>query len=90
MGLLRKVLKAWALGIVSWDPPHVVRTEFLLVWAVIMVAAAIGVPKLLLLGLPWWLLALGGVAFVIGAGLMNYAFLKAFQFGSDRDDPPAP
>lgn len=86
MRLPLKILKAWALGIVSWNPPHVVKTEFLLVWAVIMVGAAIGLPKLLLLGLPWWLLALGGVAFVIGAGLMNYAFLRA---GSDRDDPPA-
>lgn len=43
IGWARTLLRTWALGLVSWTPPHAVLGQFLLAWMLILVATGLWV-----------------------------------------------
>ncbi|MBI4466184.1 MAG: hypothetical protein HY656_01990 [Acidobacteria bacterium] len=68
--MLRRIAAAWLTGIRFWNPPHAIKTEFLVVWAVLALAAALLFPYFL----HWagWLKGVAAVVFLLLAGFVNY------------------
>ena len=70
--LAKGLARAWAWGLILWIPANALYTQFLLVWAVIGIAAILLLPSF-----PTWSRSgqIGAVAvLVVAAGLINAAF----------------
>jgi len=67
-----ELARAWAKGLVSWNPPHAVRSLFLTVWAAVGAGAAALLPKILALSPAGQ--AAAALALLVAAGLINASF----------------
>jgi hypothetical protein len=70
--LAKGLFRAWAWGMVLWIPANALRTQFLLVWAAVGMAAILLLPSF-----PTWSRSgqIGAAAvLIVAAGLINAAF----------------
>jgi hypothetical protein len=72
ISLAKGLVRAWAWGLVLWIPANALRTQFLLVWAAVGIAAIFLLPSF-----PTWSCSgqIGAAAvLIVAAGLINAAF----------------
>ena len=70
------LLRAWALGLVSWTPPHALTGQFLLTWLLVLVGGSLWAFPLVM---TWTVAgkAAAAAGFVVLAGVINGAFRGA-------------
>lgn len=82
-GWARALISAWAWGVVSWNPPHALLPQFLLIWAAILTAGALWVvPRFAAWPLGGKAAAVAACVFLAGA--VNGAFRGAAPYGKGR------
>lgn len=75
-GWAAALARAWALGLVSWVPPHALIGQFLLTWLVVLIAFGLGVaPRFMTWHSDAQAAAVAG--FIVLAGVINGAFRGA-------------
>ena len=75
-GWAAALARAWALGLISWVPPHALAVQFLLTWLVVLIAFGLGVaPRFMTWHLDAQAAAVAG--FIVLAGVINGAFRGA-------------
>ncbi len=67
-------LRSWGRGWIVWRPPPALRTEYLIAWAVALVALVLVAP--LVAGLPLWGRAACAAGAILAATTVNAVFQR--------------